>query len=125
MKLASGTTARSLDEWQGATPDAAIPERVKIRIFNRYGGRCAITGKRLMPGEIDYDHIIPLRDGGLHCEANLQPVWRKMHREKTGAENSERAKIDEKRRKHFLPKPASKWPKRSFNWKPREADHDT
>ena len=133
MKLPSGTTARSVAEWHGATPDAAIPERVKIRILLRYKGKCALTGKRLLPGEIDYDHIIALRDGGLHCESNLRPVWREKHREKTAEENGERAKVNRLQRKHFLPKPKGKIPSRKFN-QPRfdntkfigaEHDYDT
>lgn len=131
MKLPSGTTARATEEWSSDNPDAAIPERVKARIFARYGGKCALTGKRLMPGEIDYDHIIALRDGGEHRESNLRPVWRKKHREKTAQENSERAKVNRLNRKHFQPRPKGKIPSRPFN-QPRfdrtkfiERDYDT
>ena len=90
---------------------------MKIRVFERYSGRCAITGKVLRPGEWDCDHIQALKDGGKHVESNLQPVWRIKHREKTAEENSERARLQEKREKHLLPKPKSKWPSRPFGQK--------
>lgn len=115
---------RTIPEWFGETDDAKIPDRVRLRVFERYGGKCAITGKRLMPGEWDCDHIKPLRDGGIHCESNLQPVWRKKHREKTADENRERARLERKHRKHLLPKQQGKIPSRKFNqsFKPNTKD---
>jgi hypothetical protein len=34
----------------------------------------------------DVDHKTPLKEGGLHCRHNLQPMTKKEHREKTAAE---------------------------------------
>lgn len=102
-------TRRSVEEWVGATPDAEIPRRVKLRIFDRCEGKCGITGKRLRPGEFDYDHIKRLRDGGEHRETNIHVVWRKAHQEKTGQENGDQAKADRIRAKHlgvFPPSPS-------------------
>ena len=49
---------RSVPEWIGATDDAAIPPRVRLRVFNRYGGICQLSGRKIMPGnEWDADHI--------------------------------------------------------------------
>jgi 5-methylcytosine-specific restriction protein A len=31
---------REVPEWIGATDDAAIPARVRVRVFERYEGRC-------------------------------------------------------------------------------------
>jgi hypothetical protein len=61
---------RAVDEWVAKHPDQEIPARVKLRIFERCGGKCALTGKKLGVGEFDYDHIKRLRDGGEHRSAN-------------------------------------------------------
>ena len=99
---------RSVPEWVATHPDQEIPRRVKARIFAAYGGKCGLTGKRLAPGEVDYDHIKSLRRGGEHRETNLHPVWRKAHREKTAQEKSEDAKADRIHAKHFGYFPESK-----------------
>lgn len=105
---------RSVDEWVGATPDTPIPDRVKLRVFERQEGRCAITGKKLGVGETDYDHIVRLRDwtgeGHGNRETNLQAVWRPAHREKSAREHSEGTKADRIRAKHLgiAPPPTQK-----------------
>ncbi|MCU1464069.1 MAG: hypothetical protein JWO37_4144, partial [Acidimicrobiales bacterium] len=66
--------SRAIDkEWIGANDDTAIPPRVKIRIFDKFEGRCGdctlkIYGK-LRPA---YDHIVALINGGKNAESNLQ-----------------------------------------------------
>jgi 5-methylcytosine-specific restriction protein A len=92
---------RAVKEWVAAHPDQPIPKHVKLRIFDRCGGKCGLTGKRLRPGEFDYDHIKRLRDGGEHRELNIHVVWRPKHREKTGQENREQFKADAIRAKHL------------------------
>lgn len=106
-------TGRSVPEWRGATPDSAIPTRVRIRLFERCGGICALTGRKLGPGEWDLDHKKALADRGEHRESNLQVVWRPKHREKTSIENSDRAKADRIFAKHHGVWPKSKCPIRS------------
>jgi 5-methylcytosine-specific restriction protein A len=50
---------RNLPEWIAAHDDQAIPQRVKLRIWTRCGGRCALTGRKLRPGDAyQFDHII-------------------------------------------------------------------
>jgi 5-methylcytosine-specific restriction enzyme A len=116
VKLYSGTTARAVEEWVGATPDTKIPDRVRIRVFERYGGKCYITGNRLSAGEWDIEHVKSLKAGGENRENNLAPAWRKPHKEKTATENIENAKINRKKRKHLLPKVKKhKWQSRSFS----------
>jgi len=108
-------TRRSVDEWIADHPDQEIPRRVKERIFARCGGRCALTKRKVGPGEADFDHIKRLRDGGEHRETNLQLVWRPKHREKTAQENSDGAKADRTHAKHFGYFPPSPTPLRSRN----------
>lgn len=99
---------RAVEEWIADHPDQAIPQRVKLRIFDRCNGRCGLTGKKLYPGEFDYDHIKRLRDDGEHRESNLHVVWRIAHREKSAQEQTEGAKIDRIKAKHLgISKPKS------------------
>ena len=42
-------TGRSVPEWIGKTPDSAIPNAVKLRIWFREGGRCHVTGAIIRP----------------------------------------------------------------------------
>lgn len=112
-------TRRANDEWIATHPDQEIPKRVKLRIFDRYEGKCAITGRKLQAGEFDFDHIKPLRDGGQHREGNLHPVYRPVHREKTAAENSSGAKADRVKAKHlglWTPKSGQKLKSRKDPW---------
>lgn len=88
-------TGRSVPLWVGKTPDSEIPRRVKARIWQRCGGRCALTGRKLSATDPhDYDHIKPLWADGIHGEENLQLVSRDKHREKTAEEAGPRAKAD-------------------------------
>lgn len=104
-------TGRSVPTWQGSTPDAAIPARVRLRVFERCNGVCALTGRKIRPGDQwDLDHARPLSMGGAHSEDNLRVVWRPAHREKTADEATDRAKADRIRAKHLGLKPKSKRP---------------
>lgn len=95
-------TGRSVAEWIGSSPDAAIPARVKLRIFERYNGKCAITGRKLMVGDpYDFDHRIPLALGGEHRESNLQLVSKPAHVEKTKADVAAIFKAQRIREKHL------------------------
>lgn len=93
---------RSVPEWIGATDDAKVPTTVRLRIFAAHGGRCHLSGRRIMPGDAwDLDHVTALWKGGKHVESNLAPALRDKHREKSAAENSEQAKADRTRAKHL------------------------
>ncbi len=101
MKLAN-PNKRATEEWHGSSPDAEIPARVKLRIWTRCDGKCALTGKRIMPGDAyDFDHIKALANGGTHSEGNLQLVWREAHKAKTAADRGEQARVERIRKKHL------------------------
>lgn len=107
--MTTETTGRTVPEWQGATPDTPIPTRVKLRIWKRCGGRCALSGKKLMPGDAyDFDHIIALANGGRNVETNIQLVSREKHREKTRDDVAEKSKVARIRAKHLGVYPKSK-----------------
>ncbi len=40
---------RSIPKWIGATDEARAPDSVRLRVFRLYGGRCYLTGRRIMP----------------------------------------------------------------------------
>lgn len=110
---------RSVPPWKGSTPDAQVPTRVRLRVFERYGGVRQLSGRKIRAGdEWDLDHKKPLRDGGTHTEDNLWPVLREKHREKTAREATERAKVDRMRAKHLGIFPRSKRPLRSRGFEP-------
>ena len=94
--------SREVPEWKGKTDDAAIPPRVRVRVFDRFGGRCHLSGRLIRAGEAwDCDHIIALANGGEHRESNLAPALKAPHREKTKADVAEKADVYRKRAKHL------------------------
>lgn len=112
---------RSVDEWIGKNDDAAIPPRVRLRVFEKFGGICQLSNRKIMAGEAwDLDHIKALWRGGEHRESNLHPVLKQPHREKSAEEQSIQAKCDRIRKKHLgirekargFQKPANT----KFNW---------
>lgn len=66
--------SRQIPEWIGASDDVAIPQRVKLRIFQRFGGVCPSCTRKLQPGKWAVDHVLALINGGQHRESNLQPL---------------------------------------------------
>lgn len=110
---------RKVKEWVGKTHDSPIPAKVRLRVFEKYEGKCGLTGRKLRAGEFDIDHIVALADGGEHRETNLHPVWRPKHREKTAKENSARAKVGAKKIKHFEPKKVARNPIKSAPFQSR------
>jgi 5-methylcytosine-specific restriction protein A len=76
---------RSLPEWQGSTPDAAVPARVRLRIFERFNGRCLCgCGIKIAPGmKWELDHVTALINGGEHREYNLRPLLKEHHKRKS------------------------------------------
>lgn len=102
---------RSVPEWIGKTPDQKVPDRVKVRIFDREGGVCHISCRKIMPGELwDLDHKIALINGGQHRESNLFPALKEPHKQKTKDDLAEKAEVYAKRAKHVLPTTPSKTP---------------
>jgi len=119
-------TGRRVEEWIGKTPDSKPPKAVLDRLFLKQGGRCAISGRKIMAGEVTHaDHIVPLKDGGENREANLQLVTVEAHKAKTVEENSARAKERRMRLKHAGLWPKSPRPIQSRGFPKRQPDPDT
>lgn len=95
-------TSRTVEEWIGKTPDTKIPQRVRLRVFERFGGVCQLTNRKIQPGDDwEIDHRIALANGGEHREGNLQPVLKQAHRRKTAQDVAQKAKDARVRAKHL------------------------
>jgi len=108
---------RSAKEWIGSTPDAKIPDAVKLRVLRRYNNKCYLTQILIADGQpFDMEHIKPLEEGGEHRESNLAPALRLSHELKTAAENKRKAKADRiaKKAHGLAPAPAKKIESRGF-----------
>jgi 5-methylcytosine-specific restriction endonuclease McrA len=107
---------RKIAPWIGTTDDAKIPLQVQLRVLVRQHGRCAVTGHKFTPGDAKrLDHIVPLADGGLHGETNLQWILDVEHKAKTKAEAEVRARVRSIAAKH-----AGLERRRKSNWGRKE-----
>ena len=76
--------SRSLPEWIGSHPDADIPPRVRLRVYERCGGSCVACERKLGPSDKwQCDHKHALVHGGRHAERNLQVLCDWCHKRKT------------------------------------------
>lgn len=107
----SKARGRSVKEWVGKTADSKPPQTVRLRVFDRAGGKCHLSGAKIQPGDKwDLDHIIRLEDGGENRESNLAPALKAPHIEKTAEETRRGRKADRQRAKHIGAKPPTKNP---------------
>lgn len=114
--------ARSVPEWVGASDDAKVPDRVRLRVLLYYGGRCYYCTRKLYAGKPwACDHIVALINGGEHREKNLAPICDLCHKLKTGEDVAAKSKTYKTQLKHYgvkksrNPMPgskASKWKRR-------------
>ena len=93
---------RQVEEWVGATPDTPIPERVKLRVFEREKGRCYLSGRLIRPGDKwDAEHVVAIANGGENRERNLKVALKAAHKIKTAADVATKAKIARVKAKHL------------------------
>ena len=57
-----------------------IPERVRIEVWRRDGGKCARCGSR---ENLEYDHIVPVSRGGSNTARNIELLCEKCNRSKS------------------------------------------
>jgi len=110
---------RSVTPWAGKSDDEAVPTRVKLRVFERAKGHCAICGRRLHRWQLD--HIVPLSQGGRHAEDNLQCLCSEpCHAAKTGRDAKLKAKSERIRTRHAGIRKPSRFPcAKTSPWKKR------
>ncbi|MGP9790655.1 HNH endonuclease [Roseinatronobacter sp. NSM] len=108
---------RKVDEWIGKSDDTPIPARVKLRVFEDHGGRCAESGRKIGPGDKwECDHKIAIINGGENRESNLQPVLAEPHKAKTKQDVKRKAKIARVRKSHLgIQQTKKKIPYRRFD----------
>ncbi len=108
---------RNLDEWIATNDDQAIPARVRVRTFDKHGGKCAVCTLPIRGGILPaYDHIVALVNGGSHRESNLQLLCVPCHKVKTRADVAEKSNTYRKRLKaqgQKKPRTMTRW--RKFN----------
>lgn len=110
--------SRAVPLWIGSSDDAAVPPRVKLRIWEREGGRCWLSGRKIMPGDAwDLDHKLALCNGGRHSEDNLAPALRSKHREKTAEDVALKSKTARIKAKHLGIKTGRGFPKSATHYR--------
>ena len=57
-----------------------IPENVRIEVWRRDGGKCAMCGSR---EKLEYDHIVPISKGGSNTARNIELLCEKHNRSKS------------------------------------------
>lgn len=117
MTVRTVETGRAVPEWIGATPDTPVPDRVKLRVFRKYEGRCYLSGRKIMPGDAwEVEHIKALGLNGENRESNLAPALVDAHKDKTADDRARMAKADRIARKNagLWPKSRARLPSRPF-----------
>lgn len=93
---------KQIKEWVGKTDDSMPSANVRLRIFEKHGGICHLSGKKITPADKwELDHIKPLWIGGENRENNLAPALKEAHKEKTTDDARNRAKAKRIKAKHF------------------------
>ena len=106
---------RSVPEWVATHDDQAIPPRVRARVFERCGGRCAVCSRKIGPADAwQADHIVALANGGEHREGNLQVICGWCHKAKTREDVAIKAKGAKVRARHLGIKAPPKMRGRGF-----------
>lgn len=93
--------SRATKEWIGDSDDQRAPARVRVRIFDRAGGKCHICSQPIVGKKWALDHVKALINGGENRELNLQPVHVACHAAKTREDVAEKAAVAAKRKKHL------------------------
>lgn len=94
--------ARELPEWIGTTDDTPIPPRVRLRVWERAGGRCqGPCSRKLAPGDgWSCDHVVALINGGQNRESNLAVKCDWCHKEKTASDVEQKSATYERALRH-------------------------
>lgn len=95
--------SRSVPEWIGATPNTPVPDRVRVRVFERYEGRCHACTRKIAAGESWVcDHFKALINGGENRERNLKPLCDWCDRNvKTPADVAEKSRTYKRKKRHL------------------------
>lgn len=94
---------RLVEEWIGKTADSTVPPRVRVRIFDKYEGRCQCGCiRKILAGEAwDCEDEIAIINGGERRESNLRPFLRAHHPAKTAKDVAVKSKNYKRRARHL------------------------
>lgn len=109
--------SRELPEWIGRTDNTPVPPRVRLRVFEAYGGRCYLSGRKIMAGDKwEIEHKLAIILGGENRESNLAPALVGPHKLKSRVDVALKSKIARTRQKHLgnFPKSPSRIQSRGF-----------
>lgn len=110
---------RRLPEWIGPTPDTSAPPRVRVRVFDRCGGRCHRCSRKIAAGERwTLEHLKSLINGGENREGNLSVTCDWCLPIKNAEDVAEKSKVAHVRAKHLGIRRRSSMPgSRDTRWK--------
>lgn len=104
--------ARSVDEWVGKSDDEDVPTRVRLRVWDRKGGRCHRCGRKIGVGDSwTCEHLVALINGGANRESNLDITCDWCLPEKNAEDVAEKSRVYRIRAKHVGAVEKSKWNK--------------
>lgn len=119
-------TARSVPLWHGKTPDTAIPDRVRVRVFERAEGRCHRCRRKINAGDKwTCEHLVALVNGGLNAESNLGVTCDWCLPEKNAEDVAEKSRVYKRKKSQIgIKKPRSILGWRKFNGEPVRASRE-
>lgn len=94
---------RATDEWCGKTDDTPVPDRVAIRVFEKFRSicQCGCHIKIRAGDKWETDHTQAIINGGENRENNLRPLLAAHHKIKTKADVAEKSKVYRIKAKHL------------------------
>ena len=93
--------ARSVPEWVAKGDDEPVPPRVRLRVFERFGGICCECGVKISGKRWICDHRKAIINGGENRESNLGPIHEACDKTKTADDVAEKSKNARVRAKHL------------------------
>lgn len=93
--------ARAVEEWVGKSDDEPVPPRVRLRVFERFGGICRECTNKIRSRRWICDHRHALINGGENRESNLGPIHEDCDKTKTAADVAEKKVNARVRSKHL------------------------
>lgn len=95
--------SRDVPEWIGATDSTPVPPRVRVRVFERDGGRCQCGCNTIIrPGmRWETDHRVATINGGENREFNLTTLLLDHHKKKTKQDVATKSKTAAMKAKHL------------------------
>lgn len=106
---------RPVKEWFGRTPQSMPSKTIRLRIFDREGGICFLSGLKIKPVDKWHLHHCDkegrgIEDGCENRESNLHPVLDEPHRAETTKQRKRQAKANAQRIIHIGAKDPSPRP---------------